>query len=78
MDSTEMPTEKWEREDVEQENVTFNAIYRSLFPMFLSGMADPSALPQAVSAFQACHFIGMPECEVGLPSYQPDFQSVIQ
>lgn len=32
----------------------------------LSGMADPSALPQAVSAFQACHFIGMPECEVGL------------
>lgn len=28
------------------------------------GMADPSALPQAVSAFQACHFIGMPECEV--------------
>ncbi|XP_073346998.1 ATPase WRNIP1 [Pagrus major] len=28
------------------------------------GMADPSALPQAVSTFQACHFIGMPECEV--------------
>ncbi|XP_077375846.1 ATPase WRNIP1 [Festucalex cinctus] len=28
------------------------------------GMADPFALPQAVSAFQACHFIGMPECEV--------------
>ncbi|XP_070775625.1 ATPase WRNIP1 [Enoplosus armatus] len=28
------------------------------------GMADPSALPQAVSVFQACHFIGMPECEV--------------
>ncbi|CAL1579538.1 unnamed protein product [Knipowitschia caucasica] len=28
------------------------------------GMADPLALPQAVSAFQACHFIGMPECEV--------------
>ncbi|XP_076001043.1 ATPase WRNIP1 [Genypterus blacodes] len=28
------------------------------------GMADPSALPQAVSAFQACHLIGMPECEV--------------
>lgn len=27
------------------------------------GMADPAALPQAVSAFQACHFIGMPECE---------------
>ncbi|XP_072297698.1 ATPase WRNIP1 isoform X2 [Eucyclogobius newberryi] len=28
------------------------------------GMADPLALPQAVAAFQACHFIGMPECEV--------------
>ncbi|KAK1878748.1 ATPase WRNIP1 [Dissostichus eleginoides] len=28
------------------------------------GMADSAALPQAVSAFQACHFIGMPECEV--------------
>ncbi|XP_062337389.1 ATPase WRNIP1 [Osmerus eperlanus] len=28
------------------------------------GLADPSALPQAVAAFQACHFIGMPECEV--------------
>ncbi|XP_069013570.1 ATPase WRNIP1 isoform X2 [Embiotoca jacksoni] len=29
------------------------------------GMADPCALPQAVSAFQACHFIGMPECDPG-------------
>ncbi|XP_047445084.1 ATPase WRNIP1 [Mugil cephalus] len=28
------------------------------------GLADPLALTQAVSAFQACHFIGMPECEV--------------
>uniref|UniRef100_A0A8C5MKP7 ATPase WRNIP1 n=1 Tax=Leptobrachium leishanense TaxID=445787 RepID=A0A8C5MKP7_9ANUR len=28
------------------------------------GLADPLALPQAVSTFQACHFIGMPECEV--------------
>ncbi|KAJ8337092.1 hypothetical protein SKAU_G00383120 [Synaphobranchus kaupii] len=28
------------------------------------GLADPGALPQAVAAFQACHFIGMPECEV--------------
>ncbi|KAG7250961.1 hypothetical protein CRUP_015423 [Coryphaenoides rupestris] len=27
------------------------------------GLADPLALPQAVSAYQACHFIGMPECE---------------
>ncbi|KAI4878125.1 hypothetical protein NFI96_011071, partial [Prochilodus magdalenae] len=28
------------------------------------GLADPAALSQAVAAFQACHFIGMPECEV--------------
>jgi putative ATPase len=28
------------------------------------GMADPNALQQAVSAYQACHFIGMPECNV--------------
>lgn len=28
------------------------------------GMADPRALQQAVAAFQACHFIGMPECTV--------------
>lgn len=56
--------------------------------VFLSGMADPAALPQAVAAFQACHFIGMPECEVGLPDQsvmllslqlkQPNFQSVLQ
>ncbi|XP_054577546.1 ATPase WRNIP1 isoform X2 [Eptesicus fuscus] len=29
-----------------------------------AGLADPSALPQAVAAYQGCHFIGMPECEV--------------
>ncbi|XP_065129002.1 ATPase WRNIP1 isoform X2 [Paramisgurnus dabryanus] len=29
-----------------------------------AGLADPVALTQAVSTFQACHFIGMPECEV--------------
>ncbi|XP_028410120.1 ATPase WRNIP1-like isoform X2 [Dendronephthya gigantea] len=28
------------------------------------GLADPQALNQAVSAFQACHFIGRPECDV--------------
>ncbi|XP_070603261.1 ATPase WRNIP1 isoform X1 [Erythrolamprus reginae] len=28
------------------------------------GLADPLALPQAVAAYQGCHFIGMPECEV--------------
>ncbi|KAG8571563.1 hypothetical protein GDO81_011696 [Engystomops pustulosus] len=28
------------------------------------GLADPLALPQAVSTYQACHFIGMPECDV--------------
>lgn len=30
------------------------------------GMADPRALEIAVAAFQACHFIGMPECSVHL------------
>ena len=30
------------------------------------GMADPQALPQAVSVYQACHFLGMPECDVHL------------
>lgn len=28
------------------------------------GLADPRALDLAVSAYQACHFIGMPECNV--------------
>ena len=30
------------------------------------GLADPHALTIAVSAYQACHFIGMPECTVHL------------
>ena len=30
------------------------------------GMADPKALQTAVAAYQACHFIGMPECSVHL------------
>ncbi len=30
------------------------------------GMADPQALLQAVAAYQACHFNGMPECDVNL------------
>lgn len=30
------------------------------------GLADPRALDMAVSAYQACHFIGMPECSVHL------------
>ncbi len=30
------------------------------------GLADPQALVQAVSAYQASHFIGMPECNVVL------------
>ncbi|KAK3586738.1 hypothetical protein CHS0354_014768 [Potamilus streckersoni] len=28
------------------------------------GIADPLALNQAVAAYQACHFLGMPECDV--------------
>lgn len=31
---------------------------------FNIGLADANALPQAVAAYQACHFIGMPECDV--------------
>ena len=30
------------------------------------GLADPKALGVAVAAYQACHFIGMPECSVHL------------
>ena len=30
------------------------------------GLADPQALPLAIAAYQACHFIGMPECSVHL------------
>lgn len=30
------------------------------------GIANSQALPQAVAAYQACHFIGMPECSVNL------------
>jgi putative ATPase len=30
------------------------------------GNADPQALPLCVAAMQACHFVGMPECELAL------------
>ena len=30
------------------------------------GMADPQALDLAVNVYQACHFLGMPECDVHL------------
>lgn len=30
------------------------------------GMADSNALQVAVAAYQACHFLGMPECDVHL------------
>ncbi len=30
------------------------------------GLADPQALPMAIAAFQACDFIGLPECELNL------------
>ncbi len=30
------------------------------------GLADPGALELAIAAYQACHFIGMPECTVHL------------
>ena len=33
--------------------------------LVIAGLADPQALPLAVSTFQACHFIGKAECPVG-------------
>ncbi|MFH1769630.1 MAG: replication-associated recombination protein A [Parcubacteria group bacterium] len=30
------------------------------------GIANSFALPQAISAYEACHFIGMPECDTAL------------
>ena len=30
------------------------------------GLADPRAIEQAVACYQACHFLGMPECSVHL------------
>lgn len=30
------------------------------------GLADPNALVQAVACYQACHFLGMPECNVNI------------
>ncbi len=30
------------------------------------GMADSNALPLAIATYQACHFLGMPECDVHL------------
>ncbi len=30
------------------------------------GMADSNALPLAIAAYQACHFLGVPECDVHL------------
>lgn len=30
------------------------------------GLANPSALPQAIAAYEAAHYIGMPECNVNL------------
>ena len=32
--------------------------------VMLLGLADVNALPLAVSTYQACHFIGLPECAV--------------
>ncbi len=30
------------------------------------GLADPHAMEQCVAAYQACHFLGMPECDLSL------------
>jgi len=34
----------------------------------IAGMSDVHALPLAVSTYQACHFIGLPECAVCIMS----------
>ena len=39
-------------------------IIHKVLLLLYAGLADPNALSQAVSAFQACQFIGMPGCEV--------------
>ena len=39
-------------------------MYSGVINIISAGLADTNALPQAVAAFQACQFIGMPECEV--------------
>ena len=38
------------------------------------GMADPRALEIAVAAYQACHFIGMPECTAKIQCYGSSLQ----
>ncbi|OBS57130.1 hypothetical protein A6R68_11746, partial [Neotoma lepida] len=46
------------------ENDVKEGLQRSHILYDRAGLADPSALAQAVAAYQGCHFIGMPECEV--------------
>ena len=48
--------------------IVTNAVLLTLFSNVhvRVGLADPNALNQAVAAFQACHQIGKPECEVNI------------
>ncbi|XP_053458105.1 ATPase WRNIP1 isoform X2 [Nycticebus coucang] len=46
------------------ENDVKEGLQRSHILYDRAGLADPSALAQAVATYQGCHFIGMPECEV--------------
>ncbi len=37
---------------------------QTCFYIISIGLADPNALSQAVAAFNACQYLGMPACEV--------------
>jgi len=48
-------------------NAYCNRVARHLLWMVddaVAGLSDVHALPLAVSTYQACHFIGLPECAV--------------
>ena len=51
---------------VNEFRIAYLEISHISFYVFISfiGFGDPTALNQAVAAYQACHFIGMPECDV--------------
>lgn len=49
----------------------------SLFPPYfmVPGLADPQALPLAVATFQACQFLGVPECSVSTSVQRHSFEN---
>ncbi|XP_029446397.1 ATPase WRNIP1 isoform X2 [Rhinatrema bivittatum] len=61
---TEDTKDASENEILIQEQDVKEGLQRSHILYDRAGLADPLALNQAVAAYQGCHFIGMPECEV--------------